>query len=87
MGTSAVAIPGELPCSLLAPMDEDNHMSSKVQKVGGSLKFSNSRKGTVSLKAFCDCYWNLGMAVGSLVSAAENSKQQQRLRVQSLLRK
>ena len=59
----------------------------KVQKVGDSLKFINLREGSVALKVFCDCYWNLGMAGGSLVSADVNPKQWQRLRVQSSLRK
>lgn len=73
--------------SLPAPTDVDNCTCTKVRKVGDSLKFISSREGTISLKVFCDCYRNLGMAGGSLVSAAMSSKQQQRLRVQSRLRK
>lgn len=50
----------------------------EAQKVGDSLKFSNSREGSVALKVFCDCFWNLGMARGSLVAADVDSKRWRR---------
>lgn len=47
----------------------------EAQEVGDSLKFSDSREGSVALEAFCDCSWNLRMAGGSLVAADVDSKQ------------
>lgn len=74
----SAAVPSKLPCSLPALTDETNRRCMKVQKVGDSLKFVNSREGSVALKAFWYCYWSLGVAEGSLVSADANSKQRQR---------
>lgn len=68
-------------------MDETNRTCMEVEEVGGSCKFIRSREGSIALTVFCDRDWNLGVAGVSLVSADVNSKQRQRLRVQSSLRK
>lgn len=67
-------------------MDREGQLCGSAV-AGDSLKFSSSREGSVALEVFCDCFWNLGMAGGSLVAADVDSKQWRRLRVQSSLRK
>lgn len=83
----AAAAPSKPPRSLPALADETSRTCAEVQNAGDSLKFVNPREGSVALEVFCGCYWNAGTAGGSLVSADVNSKQRQRLRVQSSLSK
>lgn len=66
------------PCSLPTLLGKTSPACREAQKVGERLKFSNSREGSVAMKVFCDCFWNLEMVEGSLVAADVDSKQWRR---------
>lgn len=83
----AVEVPSELPSQPTSTAGQDQPCMQGGSESWREPKFSNSREGSVALKVFCIYFWNLGVAGGSLVAADVDSKQWQRLRVQSSLRK